>query len=89
MAHYGLSDAQVLDMPIRRFWLFSDSIDRMNAADDLRAIRVAAAAFSQEAYKSTTEKLLKTLGEVVVTNGQTRDREGIKELKAMIASGTF
>lgn len=72
-----------MDMPIRRFWLFSDSIDRMNSAADMRAINVAAAVLGKEAYSETMEKLSESLGTIVVTDYE-KDSDGIDNLKQMM-----
>ena len=53
-------------MPIKRFWLYSESIDRMNSAQDIRAVRVAASVLDNESYKDTMERLKDSVGEVSV-----------------------
>ncbi len=51
-------------MPIKRFWLFSESIDRLNSAQDIRAIRVAASVLDKESYTDTMTKLTDSVGEI-------------------------
>lgn len=64
MSHYSLTDRYVINMPIKRFWLLSSCIDRMNAADDIRGIRVAAAVLSKESYEEVSSHLTETIGEI-------------------------
>lgn len=64
MSHYSLTDKHIVDMPIKRFWLLSGSIDRMYASNDIRAIRVAAAVLSNEAYEEISSHLAETVGEI-------------------------
>ncbi|MGZ8172580.1 MAG: hypothetical protein ACXWT0_01630 [Methylobacter sp.] len=86
MAHYALSDVQVLTMPVRRFWLLSESIDRMKASDDIRAIRVAAAVLGQDAYKQTLEALSTAVGNVAVRAIE-RDEDGVARFKKSLTMG--
>lgn len=58
-------------MPIKRFWMFSEAIDRMNSAKDIRAINVAAAVLGEDSYVDTMEKLTESLGEVARYDGNT------------------
>jgi hypothetical protein len=84
LAYYGMGDIPALEMPVKRFWLLSSSIDRMKSADDIRSIRVAAAVLDQEAYKSTLESLSESVGSVANKSDEI-DREGLDELKAMMS----
>lgn len=78
-----MSDRQIMEMPIKRFWLFSQSIDRMNAAADLRAMRVAGATNSKEAYVSEVGRLNEELGQIAHREYEI-DREGVQKLKQLM-----
>lgn len=79
-----MSDDHVLKMPIKRFWLFSGSIDRIKSADDIRSIRVAAAVLDQESYKNALEGLSETVGNIATKTDEI-DREGLEQLKALMS----
>jgi hypothetical protein len=72
----------VMIMPIQRFWLFSESIDRIQSSLDLRAIRVGVATTAYESLSTTVEALTESVG-TVVHQDYDRDNEGIKKLKAL------
>ena len=90
-----MSDAQVLDMPLRRFWLLHRNIDRIAAEEGQRALHIAAMSQSGEGYSDLMEKLQERVGEVVVFDEDTteqelkfipnaeRDQEGFNALKMM------
>jgi hypothetical protein len=88
VAHYGIDDDQVLKMPIKRFWLFSDTVDRLEASADARAIKVAASVLSNESYTKSMEALEKVIGTIVDMDSPPivfeRDAKGIQELKDML-----
>ncbi|MGZ8497417.1 MAG: hypothetical protein ACXWXL_03340 [Candidatus Binatia bacterium] len=74
-------------MPLRRFWLLSEMIDRLKSADDIRAIRVAASVLSSDAYSKTINLLQDAVGEIVIKTEdakvyEKRDQRSIQELKA-------
>jgi hypothetical protein len=98
MHFYGLSDTEVLAMPIRRFWLLHKCVDRLAAEADMRALHNAACAQGGEAFKEHSDRLQRRVGEVVrmsareeldtdeVTWDQIdvrRDQEGFNALKQM------
>jgi len=84
LAFYGMSDVQVLEMPVKRFWLLSSCVDRMKSADDIRSIRVAAAVLDQESYKTTLESLSESVGSIANKTDEI-DREGLDRLKAIMS----
>ena len=87
MAHYGLTDDHLLAMPIKRFWLLSDTIDRLNADKDVRAMQVAVSALSGDSYRAGAERLEKVIGVVIdrdITITFEKDTKGIQELKSML-----
>lgn len=86
-----MGDLQIMDMPIKRFWMFSESIDRMNSASDIRAVRVAAAVLGQETFKDTLQKLTEAVGEVAVNEfnpeempNVERDRDATEKLRSLM-----
>lgn len=70
-------------MPIKRFWLFSECIDRLQASDDLRAIRVTSVTNSKDAADSIIPKLIDAVGTVIIKD-YARDPRAIERLKAMM-----
>jgi len=80
---YGMSDAQVMEMPIARFWLMNASIDRISAQEDLRAARRAVLANANKEYVNDYfRSLVKEIGAVVVRE-DVPDYEGIQRLKSL------
>jgi hypothetical protein len=75
-------------MPIKRFWLFSDTIDRLEAKEDMRAIRVAASVLDNESYTKSMQALESVVGTIVDMDAPPiefkRDEKGIQEMKAML-----
>ena len=74
-AHYGIRDTHLLEMPVKRFWLFSECIDRMHSAEDIRAIRVAASVQDQASYDDSMSKLRESVGEVATYEGGINSRD--------------
>jgi hypothetical protein len=52
-------------MPMRLFWLLSNTIPRLEADRDRRALRIAACAQSDESTTGLLEQLNDSVGEVV------------------------
>lgn len=78
----------VMDMPIRRFWLFTANVDRIMAQGDLRALMVSASASSSDGARSHQNRLVIELGTIQVLEDtgplyEKRDQAAFNELKAM------
>lgn len=74
-------------MPIRSFWLMNNSVVRLMAEQDIRALTVASSAQAGEAVRSTRDNLVIEMGDVVKIDpiaGAERDEQGFQELKAMV-----
>lgn len=89
-SHYNYTPDYVIDMPIRLFWLLSDTIQRLNAENDLRSVRVAVCGQSPELYGDVDKELRQTMGDIYVFDEEAmynpnKDDKGIAELKAMMA----
>jgi hypothetical protein len=81
---YGLSDTQVLDMPINRFWMLNTNIDRISAQEDYRAARAHMASQStKDGIQSYFDGLTKEMGTVIVRDDTKPDYEGIERLKGL------
>lgn len=52
-------------MPLKRFWLFNKSIDRIASESDLRAIKVSTAKLSNDIMRETLESLKIQMGSIV------------------------
>lgn len=77
-------------LPMRTFWFMSNSIERILAQKDMRALTVAVCGQSSEAAIDHREKLVLELGPVVEQEAEPfdpmnaeRDQAGVDELKAM------
>lgn len=78
---YGMRDTHVLSMPIRRFWLMSSMVDRIQAQEDIRAARISRFANAdQDSAQSTMNDLRQEVGTVIVSWDKP-DFEGIERLK--------
>ncbi len=89
MHFYGLSDQQLLAMPLKRFWFLSRSVDRIAAEQDLRLLSIGASVQSGESYKDMVTGLHKQMGKVVIMDEVERaqtevlDRSGLSSLKGI------
>jgi hypothetical protein len=78
-------------MTMRRFWLFHESVDRISAQKDMRALTIAAVAQQEGPVVSDYRKNLiievgnvaKMSAEVVKRQDEQRDVEGFASLKSM------
>jgi hypothetical protein len=64
MKHYALAPRAVLDLPAQLFWMMVRQIDRLQAEEDLRGLKVALAAQSAEGVKELAADLQRILGEI-------------------------
>jgi len=71
-------------MSLKRFWLFSESIDRMNAEQDIRSSRVAASVLDGDSYTESMQSLSDTVGTVAVRIFLDKDSESIERLKQLM-----
>lgn len=79
-----MSDTQVMEMPIKRFWLFSECIDRMNSSDDLRFLANQSSLNSKEGMDGRLSELNENVGTLVIRDFK-RDVEGVSRLKMMLS----
>jgi len=79
-----MSDLQLLAMPVERFWLFNGCIDRMNAADDMRRLRIHTSLNNGEAVETVARDCEEVTGTVIVKDFE-RDEGGINRLKMLIS----
>jgi len=77
-----MSDEQVLQMPIRRFWVMEGNINAISAERDMRMLTVINSAQSKEAAEETRDNLIKEMGQVCVVE-DVLDRAGLESLRAM------
>jgi hypothetical protein len=85
---YGMAYREVMDMPVRAFWLMFSNIRRIRAGDDVRNLMTSAAAQSADGVKELQEKLVLEIGTVATEAPEIeakRDEAGFAELKAMAA----
>lgn len=64
--------------------MFSESIDRMNAEKDMRAIRVASSVLGDEAYAESMKALSDTVGTVAVRIFLEGDSDSTERLKSLM-----
>lgn len=90
MHFYAMTQTAVMEMPIRRFWLFTANVDRIMAQKDLRALLVSASSQSSEGGKAHQDRLVIELGTIQTVGNdgpvaEERDEAGFKELKMLAA----
>lgn len=84
-----MSYQQVMDMPIKAFWLFNRNIERIQAQKDMRHLTVAVCGQSgSEAVASVRERLIIETGTSVKLKFDPlreaeRDEEGFNALREM------
>ncbi len=84
VAHYGLSRAETLDLPVNTFWMMFKLIDRHEAESDLRLLRALISANSKEGFESLSGALTKKIDQrPEPARDDELDREGLAELKRM------
>lgn len=83
---YAMGYREVIEMPIRSFWVFSRNIDRIEAQERIGALEVANHAQSGEGATQLNERLVLVLGEVVEPDVMVEglDRAGLDELRGMV-----
>lgn len=92
-----MSPDEVMKLPIKTFWLFSENIERITAQKDIRSISVAMAPqISGEHVGNLQQKLIVEMGRVVTLKGgdkqvqasyrdDKRDEAGFAELRMLAA----
>jgi hypothetical protein len=85
---YGHTFAQVLEMPVRIFWVLERQISRIQADSDLRHLALLAASHGGENFQTTHARLVAELGTVAAktTAGIMNvklDEAGLQELQGM------
>lgn len=89
LSFYSLRYDDVMELPLKTFWLLSNNIDRITARADLRAFGTATAAQATPEYvKTYHDRLNKEVGVIVKTKAESpldakRDEEGFNLLKRM------
>lgn len=84
---YSYSLGEVMSLPMRVFWLLSDSVERIRSEQDLCNLRVAGASQSSEGFEKMWKSLSQQVGETIVFDKRViemeKDVKGIAELKAL------
>ena len=76
-----MSYKNIMDMPIRAFWVFNSNVNRLRAEDDMRQLQVLASAQSGEGYEDCMSGLKEELGTPTVHLDNRRDADAIDQLK--------
>lgn len=85
--HYGFGYQEVLDLPLRVFWLLNNNIRRLLAERDVRSLNNAMGAQSADGYEKRMKELTIDLGEPVKIDEEARlksetfDKEGLEYLR--------
>lgn len=78
---------QVMDLPIRVFWLMNGNISRILAEKDIRSLEVGIASQSADGSSAVRKHLVIEMEnknpEDVLAISEERDEEGFNELKMM------
>jgi hypothetical protein len=83
MADYGLSDKQLLEMPIKRFWLLDKNVVRIRAERDFRSLAISCAPHAKditELHAKLTEEL-----QAPVELNMERDPDATSKLKNLLS----
>ena len=89
MHFYGLSDLDLLAMPVRRFWLLNKSVDRIVAEQAIQSAVIAVQTQSGDSFSDLMKGLRKQMGQVVVLDrarkgvAEKLDREGLDKLRLL------
>ena len=84
-----MSYGEVMNLPIRAFWLMNSNVGRLYAEKDLRAVTVQASRHGGEPMEEIRKNLIVEMGDVgKVKEGPrvieaNRDEQGCAELKAL------
>lgn len=91
-AFYAMSYEAVMRMPVRAFWMYSNCVDRVQAGNDQRALRIAICAQSGgEATAGLVTSLSEQMGTVVrfradPASAAPDNRNGVAELRMLQAT---
>ncbi len=87
---YHMTYQEVMEMPISGFWMYAKQMDRIRAEEELRAIKVGAAASSPEFAKHYGQQLTEDLGEFVTAPKPEIDHAaGVAKLKRLANATAF
>lgn len=78
-----MSDRQTLKMPIKRFWLFNESIDRLQAGKDIRAMGLHASLNNKDSAIELIDSLNEQVGTVVLKDYE-RDADSINSFRQQL-----
>lgn len=90
MHFYGIGFYETKKLPLKAFWMLQRNIDRLEASSDYRQLQLICSATSSEGVKDVSERLLKTIGKVVIYDEQKRvehiqeeqlDRAGLNRIR--------
>lgn len=91
MHFYGLSNRELLDLPIRTFWMLNANVDRLSAQQDLRSLSVnlASQSTSNDSVLRLRDALVLELDEPWKSDPleAVRDENGFERLRAMALAG--
>lgn len=84
MRFYGMSHREVLDTPLKTFWVLNAKIDQLRAEEDMRQMRLIQTANSQskEAIQGLWRDLQKEVGTPFKEKDEL-DRKGLEELRQL------
>lgn len=66
MKHFAMDYWKVLRLPLKMFWSLNRQVTRLKAEEDIRLLRVFAAAQASEAFKTLHEELITEMDSPVV-----------------------
>jgi hypothetical protein len=89
--HYGMSYREVMEIPMKTFWMLNRNISRVLAEQDLRAFQLAVSVNSGETATALQAKLLEEFDNPYLMDGagdapvidEERDEVGFAQLKMM------
>lgn len=84
MFHFGMTWTEVMQMPVKAFWITNRNVGRLLSEMDVRALDVMVTAFSQneEMFKKVRDNLVEQADRPLKTEPKL-DRAGFNMLKKM------
>lgn len=84
VSFYGMSDVEVLAMPIYRFWSASSNVDRINAEDRIAQLHVHNSSQNKESAEAMIDSLNRTRGTVLVLDQVEADPDAWDRLERLL-----
>lgn len=78
-----MTDVDVMNMPIYRFWLMNSNVNRLMAEADLRRLTLSISAQGGEEAENYRASLIREIG-MVSKSEDKLDRDGLEALRSLL-----